>query len=117
LVFRVSLRIIICGLPSQQIPICIKLERKVQNLRRKNIVSYCIDDPNLLYKGVRGKGKVKIHEDINHNKPIIEKIIIRSTGSLEHPMTKWARIETGRVREDIFAKLPERKNRRNLACR
>jgi hypothetical protein len=117
LVFRASLRIIICGLPSQQIPICIILERKVQNLRRKNIISYSIDDPNPPYKGVRGKRKVKIHEDINHNRPIIEKIIIRSTGSLEHPMAKWACIETGRVREDIFAKLPERKNGRNLACR
>jgi hypothetical protein len=94
-----------------------KLERKVQNLRRKNIISYCIDDPKPPYKGVRGKGKVKIHEDINHNRPIIEKIIIRSTGSLEHPMAKWACIEIDRVREDIFAKLPERKNGRNLACR
>jgi hypothetical protein len=53
------------------------------------MISYCIDDTNPPYKGVRGKGKVKIHEDINHNRPMIEKIFIRSTGSLEHPMAKW----------------------------
>jgi hypothetical protein len=37
---------------------------------------------------VRGKGKVKIHEDINHNTPIAEKIMVRYLGSLEHPMAK-----------------------------
>jgi S-ribosylhomocysteine lyase LuxS involved in autoinducer biosynthesis len=35
-----------------------------------------------------GKGKVKIHEDINHNIPIAEKIMVRYLGSLEHPMAK-----------------------------
>jgi hypothetical protein len=45
-----------------------------------------VDDPNLPYKGVRGKGKVKIHEDINHNMPIAEKIIVKYLGSLAHPM-------------------------------
>ena len=49
---------------------------------------YCVDDPNPPYKGVRGKGKVKIHEDINHNIPIAEKIMVRYLGSLEHPMAK-----------------------------
>ena len=33
-----------------------------------------------------GKGKVKIHEDINHNIPIAEKIMVRYLGSLAHPM-------------------------------
>jgi general stress protein 26 len=64
-----------------------KSSKKVHDLRTTmNIFSYCIDNPNPPYKGVRGKGKVKIHEDINHNRPIIEKIFIRSTGSLEHTM-------------------------------
>jgi hypothetical protein len=46
------------------------------------------DDPNLPYKGVRGKGRVKIHENVNHNIPIAEKIMIKYLGNLEHPMAK-----------------------------
>jgi general stress protein 26 len=63
-----------------------KRSKKTENLNRKNIVCYCVDDPNPPYKGVRGKGKVKIHEDINHNIPIAEKIMVKYLGSLAHPM-------------------------------
>ena len=63
-----------------------KRSKKTENLNGKNIVYYCVDDPNPPYKGVRGKGKVKIHEDINHNIPIAEKIMVRYLGSLAHPM-------------------------------
>ena len=59
---------------------------KIENLNTKNIVYYCVDNPNPPYKGIRGKGKVKIHEDINHNIPIAEKIMVRYLGSLAHPM-------------------------------
>jgi len=38
------------------------------------------------YKGVRGKGKVGIHNDINHNMPIAEKIMVGYLRSLAHPM-------------------------------
>jgi len=65
-----------------------KQSRKTENLHTNNNIYYCVDDPNPPYKGVRGKGKVKIHEDINHNIPIAEKIMIRYLGSLEHPMAK-----------------------------
>ena len=51
-----------------------------------DVNKFYIDDPNPPYKGVRGKGKVKIHEDINHNIPIAEKIMVRYLGSLAHPM-------------------------------
>jgi hypothetical protein len=51
-------------------------------------VYYCVDDPKPPYKGVRGKGKVKIHEDVSHNIPIAEKIMVKYLGSLEHPMAK-----------------------------
>lgn len=40
------------------------------------------------YKGVRGKGSVKIHEDIDFNVPIAEKIMVRYLGNLEHPMAQ-----------------------------
>jgi general stress protein 26 len=61
-----------------------KQTRKTENLHTNNNIYYCVDDHNLPYKGVRGKGKVKMHEDINHNIPIAEKIMVRYLGSLEH---------------------------------
>jgi general stress protein 26 len=63
-----------------------KGSKKIENLKIKNIVYYCVDDPNPPYKGVRGKGKVKIHADINQNIPIAEKIMVKYLGSLSHPM-------------------------------
>jgi len=65
-----------------------KLSKKTENLKVNNIMYYCVDDQNQPYKGVKGKGKVKIHEDIEHNIPIAEKIAIRYLGSLEHPTAK-----------------------------
>jgi general stress protein 26 len=65
-----------------------KQSRKTENMDANNIIYYCVDDPSPPYKGVRGKGKVKIHEDISHNIPIAEKIMIRYLRSLEHPMAK-----------------------------
>jgi general stress protein 26 len=65
-----------------------KQSKKTENLHTNNTIYYCVDEPNIPYKGVRGKGRVKIHEDINHNIPIAEKIMVRYLGSLEHPMAK-----------------------------
>jgi uncharacterized pyridoxamine 5'-phosphate oxidase family protein len=63
-----------------------KSSKKVENLNRNNLVYYCVDVPYMPYKGVRGKGKVKIHEDINHNIPIAEKIMVRYLGSIAPPI-------------------------------
>jgi general stress protein 26 len=65
-----------------------KQSRKIYNLRRNEMIYFCIDDPNPPYKGVRGKGSVKIHEDVNFNLPIIEKILLRYLGNLEDPMAQ-----------------------------
>ena len=66
-----------------------KNSKKVNNLRKKNSIYFCIDDPTLPYKGVRGKATVKIHEDINYNLSIIKKILMRAVGSLDDPTSKW----------------------------
>jgi general stress protein 26 len=65
-----------------------KQGKKTYNLRKNENVYFCIDDPNPPYKGVRGKGTVKIHEDINFNVPIAEKIMVKYLGSIEHPMAQ-----------------------------
>lgn len=62
--------------------------KKTDNLKKNDIIYFCIDDQNPPYKGVRGKGTVKIYEDVNFNVPIAEKIHIRYLGTLENPISK-----------------------------
>ena len=71
-----------------------------------SIVSYCIDDPNPTYKGARGKGKVKIHKDINHNMAIVKKLITSRSGSFEDPTSKWLLSETEKGDEVILEITP-----------
>jgi nitroimidazol reductase NimA-like FMN-containing flavoprotein (pyridoxamine 5'-phosphate oxidase superfamily) len=40
-----------------------KITKKVKNLRSKSNVYFSIDDENITYKGVKGKGTAKIIED------------------------------------------------------
>jgi general stress protein 26 len=62
-----------------------KQSKKINNLRNNDMIYFCIDDQSPPYKGVRGKGSVKIHEDVNFNIPLAEKILIKYLGNLEHP--------------------------------
>jgi uncharacterized pyridoxamine 5'-phosphate oxidase family protein len=63
-----------------------KQSKKMENLSRNNTIYFCIDDPNPPYKGVRGKGSVKVHVDINFNILTAQKIHLRYLGNLEHPI-------------------------------
>ena len=63
-----------------------KNSKKKENLSRNNHVYYCVDYPNPPYKGVRGKGRAKIHKEIDHNISIAEKIMVKYLGSLAHPV-------------------------------
>jgi general stress protein 26 len=66
-----------------------KHSKKTFNVKRKNeYVYFCIDDPQPPYKGVRGKATVNVYEDIEHNIPIAEKIMVRYLGNLEHPIAQ-----------------------------
>lgn len=58
------------------------------NLRRNNLIYYCIDDDRIPYKGVRGKGTVRISDDVDYNLPIIDKIVIKYLGSIVHPVSQ-----------------------------
>lgn len=66
-----------------------KSSKKVQNIQRNNLVYFCVDDEKIPYKGVRGKAKVNIHEDVEHNVPIAEKIMLKYTGSLDNEVAKF----------------------------
>ena len=65
-----------------------RTSRKIQNLVRNNVIYFCIDDDNIPYKGVRGKGNVRISEDMNYNLPIAKRIVIKYLGSVGHPVSQ-----------------------------
>jgi hypothetical protein len=60
--------------------------KKMENLTGNDTIYFWIDDPSPPYKGVRGKGNVKVSYDVNHNVLIAQKIHMRYLGNLEHPM-------------------------------
>ncbi|MFB5620586.1 MAG: pyridoxamine 5'-phosphate oxidase family protein, partial [Nitrosopumilus sp.] len=66
-----------------------KNSRKAQSIKNKNTVYFCIDDTNEPYKGVRGKGTASFIEDIEKNLLVLEKILLKYTGSLENDIAKF----------------------------
>ena len=65
-----------------------KITRKVKNLRSKPIVYFSIDDENITYKGVKGKGTATIIEDPKRTVLYGEKIYMKYLGTLDHPVPK-----------------------------
>jgi len=84
----------------------LKTTKKVNNLRKNNIIAFCIDEPKFPFKGVRGKGRVRIHEDVKHNIPIVKKFIMKSIGSLDHPIVKWLLPQTEKGDEVVLEITP-----------
>ncbi len=60
-----------------------KQSKKLENLGKNELIYYCIDDPNSPYKGVRGKGSVRIYEDVNLQVDIAQKIALKYLGTHE----------------------------------
>ena len=66
-----------------------KDSRKVRNIRANpDKVYFSIDDENFPYKGVKGRGKARILEDIGRNVALMEKINLKYLGTQEHPLAK-----------------------------
>jgi general stress protein 26 len=63
-----------------------KLAKKTRNLRRKSTIYFSIDDENLPYKGVKGKGIATIVEDPNRIVPQADRISMKYLGTLDHPV-------------------------------
>lgn len=61
-----------------------KLSKKVRNIRANPRVYFSIDDEKMPYRGVRGKGDAKIHEDVQFALPIAESIMLKYTNSLDN---------------------------------
>jgi general stress protein 26 len=66
-----------------------KTTRKARNLyKNSDKIYFSIDDENFPYKGVKGRGIARISEDIDWNRPIIEKIIVKYLGTMENPLAQ-----------------------------
>ena len=65
-----------------------KSAKKTQNLRNKPVVYFSIDDENLPYKGVKGKGIVTIADDPDRVVPQADRISMKYLGTLDHPIAK-----------------------------
>src|SRR3972149_6972736 len=66
-----------------QFGICLKMENSTsRHLKQQK-------KQKMPYKGVRGKGTVRISEDINANIPIAKKIMIKYTGNLDNEVAKF----------------------------
>jgi PPOX class probable F420-dependent enzyme len=65
-----------------------KSAKKTQNLRNKPVVYFSIDDENLPYKGVKGKGIVTIVDDPDKVVPQADRISMKYLGTLDHPIAK-----------------------------
>ena len=57
--------------------------KKIQNIIQNDLIYFSIDEDNIKYRGVRGKGKAKVIDDIEFNKKIVKEILLKYTGSLE----------------------------------
>ena len=66
-----------------------KTSRKVLNIKQNPKIYFCVDDETIPYKGVRGKGTIRISENIEANLPIAEKIMLKYTGSLDNEIAKF----------------------------
>lgn len=65
-----------------------KKSKKFQNILKNNLVYFSIDEGNSEFIGVRGKGSVKIVEDIKSNLVISEKIVKKYAGNLDSNLAK-----------------------------
>ncbi|TVP42018.1 pyridoxamine 5'-phosphate oxidase family protein [Candidatus Nitrosocosmicus arcticus] len=60
--------------------------KKIQNLKKRNVIYFSIDDETFPYKGIKGKGNVEVIGDSNKTMPLIKKIVIKYLNTLEHPI-------------------------------
>ncbi len=81
-----------------------KGSRKVQNLKRKSKVYFCVDDEKTPQKGVRGKAKARVIEEKTKNLGIVEKILIKYLGTTEGPIAGWL-LDHIRAGTDIIVEL------------
>ncbi|MEJ2260393.1 MAG: pyridoxamine 5'-phosphate oxidase family protein [Nitrosopumilaceae archaeon] len=66
-----------------------KTAKKAQNIQNNSNVYFCIDDETIPYKGVRGKAKASVIDDVSTMLPIAEKIMTKYTGGLDNKVAQF----------------------------
>jgi general stress protein 26 len=84
-----------------------KASKKAQNIKRKSIIYFSIDDENFPYKGVKGKGEVVTLEDPEKIMSIVEKINLKYLGTLDHPLARMLIDNTRKGIETVLEITPK----------
>lgn len=84
-----------------------KKSKKASNALRHNLVYFSIDDEEIPYRGVKGKGQVKSLENMESNIEIAKKIITKYMGSLENDIGKWIISEIQQGNESVLEISPK----------
>lgn len=65
-----------------------KQAKKLANIRRKPTIYFSIDTEEQPYKCVKGKADAVVLEDKARNTSVVEKIVMKYTGTLDNPLAK-----------------------------
>ncbi len=84
-----------------------KSSKKFKNILKNNLVYFSIDEDNYEFKGVRGKGTVRILEDLDMNFVLAEKIVKKYAGDLNSNLAKEVLDEIKNGIEIVFEIKPK----------
>jgi nitroimidazol reductase NimA-like FMN-containing flavoprotein (pyridoxamine 5'-phosphate oxidase superfamily) len=84
-----------------------KKSKKANNALRQKIIYFSIDDESFPYKGVKGKGMIKLLDDLNSNIKIAEKIITKYMGGLENDIGRFILNEIRQGNEAVLEITPK----------
>ncbi len=62
--------------------------QKVKNMGRRDTVYFSVDEDISPYRCVKGKAKAHVSDDSNRNLAIVEKMVIKYLGGLDHPFSR-----------------------------
>lgn len=65
-----------------------KEAKKLANIRRKPTIYFSIDTEEQPYKCVKGKADAVVSEDKARNTLVVEKIVTKYLGTVDHPLAK-----------------------------
>jgi nitroimidazol reductase NimA-like FMN-containing flavoprotein (pyridoxamine 5'-phosphate oxidase superfamily) len=62
--------------------------QKVKNMGRKDMVYFSVDEDMSPYRCVKGKAKARVSDDPDMNISIVQKVVMKYLGDLDHPFSK-----------------------------
>lgn len=65
-----------------------RMSQKVRNIGRRDIVYFSVDEDVFPYRCVKGKARARVSEDANRNVSIVERLVLKYLGDIDHPFSK-----------------------------